>query len=273
VDPGHSAINFRVRHLGIEWVNGRFGAWNSELVYDPANPEAASVTTHIRTTSVNSDNERRDNDIRSGNYLLVDSFPEISFVSRQVQRVDATHLRVTGDLTIRGVTRPVVLETEILGMLNGSRGKRIAFTATTIIRRAGIRRHVQPDRRGAQLVGDEVRITIDITAFSRTPASGRLPPSLRFPPSRRAQQAGDDERHRRVVLAEHPRRRTISFVRATYSSRLVTYHVSRDVTGVAPAAARRRRCCRAAPGASARPGRRRRTRRCAGPSPPGRPPR
>lgn len=165
VDPVHSAINFRVRHLGVEWVNGRFSAWNSELVYDPANPEAASVTTHIRTTSVNSDNERRDNDIRSGNYLLVDSFPEITFVSRQVQRVDATHLRVTGDLTIRGVTRPVVLETEILGMLNGSRGKRIAFTATTSIRRQDFGVTFSRIVEGAQLVGDEVRITIDITAI------------------------------------------------------------------------------------------------------------
>lgn len=168
VDPGHSAINFRVRHLGVEWVNGRFGAWNSELVYDPANPEAASVTTHIRTTSVNSDNERRDNDIRSANYLLVDSFPEITFASRQVQRVDATHLRVSGDLTIRGVTRPVVLETEILGMLNGSRGKRIAFTATTSIRRQDFGVTFNRVVEGAQLVGDEVRITIDITAIQPT---------------------------------------------------------------------------------------------------------
>jgi polyisoprenoid-binding protein YceI len=165
VDPGHSAITFRVRHLGIEWVNGRFPSWTAELVYDPNNVEAASVTAHIRTGTVATDNDRRDADIRSGNYLAVDSFPEMVFVSRQVQRVDATHLRVTGDLTLRGVTKPVTLETELLGMLNGSRGKRIAFTATTTIRRQDFGVTFNRFMEGAQLVGDEVRITIDITAL------------------------------------------------------------------------------------------------------------
>jgi polyisoprenoid-binding protein YceI len=165
VDPGHSAITFRVRHLGITWVNGKFGSWIADLVFDPANPEGASVAAHIRTNSVTTDNDRRDADIRSGNYLAVDSFPEMAFVSRQVQRVDATHLRVTGDLTLRGVTRPVVLETEVLGMLNGSRGKRIAFTATTTIRRQDFGVTLTRLMEGAQVVGDDVRITIDIEAI------------------------------------------------------------------------------------------------------------
>ena len=105
IDMGHSAVNFRVRHLGISWVNGQFRSWTAELIYDPANPEAASVTARIQTNSVNTNHERRDSDIRSGNYLAVDSFPEMTFVSRRVERVDATHLRITGDLTLRGVTR------------------------------------------------------------------------------------------------------------------------------------------------------------------------
>src|SRR5262249_30460848 len=98
-------------------------------------------------------------------YLSVDSFPEMVFVSRQVQRVDATHLRVIGDLTLHGVTKSVTLDTEILGMLNGSRGKRIAFTATTTIRRSEFGIVFNRIVEGAQLVGDEVRITIDITAL------------------------------------------------------------------------------------------------------------
>src|SRR5689334_20472578 len=64
VDPGHSAVHFRVRHLGISWVNGEFKTWTAELIYDPAHPEAASVTAHIQTASVNTDNDRRDNDIK-----------------------------------------------------------------------------------------------------------------------------------------------------------------------------------------------------------------
>ncbi|MFI5214769.1 MAG: YceI family protein, partial [Gemmatimonadales bacterium] len=134
VDPNHSAITFRVRHLGITWVNGKFGSWTSELVYDPANPEAASVTAHIRTASVNTEVDRRDNDIRQ-NYFVADSFPEITFTSTRVERAGDTHLRITGDLTIHGVTKAVVLETEINGQLNGSRGKRVSFTGTTTISR------------------------------------------------------------------------------------------------------------------------------------------
>jgi polyisoprenoid-binding protein YceI len=163
-DLSHSAVTFRVRHLGISWVNGRFNTWNGSLVYDPANPTAASVNVRIQTNSVDTENERRDNDIRSGNYLAVDSFPEMTFVSKRVERVDATHLRVHGDLTLRGVTKPVTLETEVLGSMDGQRGKRVAFTATTAINRHDFGVKFNRITEGAQVVGDEIRITIDIEA-------------------------------------------------------------------------------------------------------------
>ena len=163
IDPGHSAVTFRVRHLGMTWVNGKFGSWTGALVFDSANPEAATVEAHIQAASVNTENERRDNDVRQ-NYFQVDSFPEITFVSRRVERAADDHLRVTGDLTIHGVTKSVVLETEIVGRLNGQRGKRMAFSATTTISRRefGIVRNNMME--GVPIVGDEIRITIDIEA-------------------------------------------------------------------------------------------------------------
>ena len=164
LDANHSAVNFRVRHLGISWVNGEFRTWTADIIFDPANPEAASVTARIQTGSVNTNNERRDNDIRSGNYLAVDSFPEMTFVSRRVERVDDTHLRVHGDLTLRGVTRPVILDAEFTGSLAGQRARRIAFTATTTINRHDFGVRFNRLTEGAQVVGDEVRITIDIEA-------------------------------------------------------------------------------------------------------------
>ena len=164
VDMGHSAVSFRVRHLGISWVNGRFQSWTGELVYDPANPAAAKVTARIKTSSVDTENERRDNDIRSGNYLAVDSFPEMVFISTRVERVDETHLRVTGDLTIRGVTKRVQLDTEILGTIAGQRGKRMAFTATTRIDRNDFGVSFSGLMEGVKVVGDEIRITLDVEA-------------------------------------------------------------------------------------------------------------
>jgi polyisoprenoid-binding protein YceI len=163
VDMNHSAVTFRVRHLGITWVNGKFGGWSAELVFDPANPTAATVTARIPMASVSTENERRDADIKA-NYFVVDSFPEMTFVSRRVEPAGEGHLRVTGDLTLRGITKPVVLETEVSGPLTGSRGKRIAFSATTTIDRRdfGILRNGMME--GAQIVGNDIRITIDVEA-------------------------------------------------------------------------------------------------------------
>ncbi len=162
-DPPHSAVAFRVHHLGINWVNGTFKQWTAELAYDPAKPEAASVTAHIQAGTIDTGNERRDNDVRT-NYLVTDSFPEISFVSRKVERTAADHLRVTGDLTMRGVTHPAVLETDVGGVLATPHGRRTAFSATTTIRRQDYGITLNRFMEGAQIVGDEVRITIDVEA-------------------------------------------------------------------------------------------------------------
>lgn len=165
-DPAHSAVGFRVRHLGITWVNGTFKQWAIDLNYDPANPEAASVVARIQTASVDTDNERRDNDVRS-NYLVTDSFPEITFTSRKVERAGEGRLRIMGDLTLLGVTRPVVLDAEVGGVLTTARGRRTAFSATTTIKRQDFGITLNRLMEGAQIVGDDVRITIDVEAIER----------------------------------------------------------------------------------------------------------
>ena len=164
IDMNHSAVTFRVRHLGISWVNGRFKTWTGTLIFDPAHPEGATVEAHIQTASVETGSENRDNDIRSGNYLAVDSFPEMVFTGRLVHSVDATHFHVAGDLTLRGQTHPVTLDVEMGGPTSGQRGKRVAFTATTTINRFDYGVVFNRLVEGAQLVGNEIRITIDIEA-------------------------------------------------------------------------------------------------------------
>jgi polyisoprenoid-binding protein YceI len=164
IDMAHSSVKFKVRHLGISWVNGAFPNWTAELILDPAHPDQGTVTAHIQTATVTTGNDRRDSDIRSGNYLAVDSFPEMTFVSRRVEVVDPTHLRITGDLTLRGVTKPVTLDTEMSGVLSGQRGKRIAFSATTTIRRQDYGVVFNRLAEGAQVVGDQITIMIDLEA-------------------------------------------------------------------------------------------------------------
>ena len=164
VDPNHSAVHFRVKHLGLTWVNGEFRTWTADLVYDPANPMGAHVAAQIQIASINTDNENRDGDLRSPRFFAADSFPQMTFVSTRVQSVDSTHLRLTGDLTIKGVTRQVVLETEIVGMTTGQRSRRVAFTATTTLNRRDWGMDFSPVMEGVRAAGDEVRITIDLEA-------------------------------------------------------------------------------------------------------------
>jgi polyisoprenoid-binding protein YceI len=167
-DSSHSAVTFRVRHLGITWVNGAFRRWTAELQYDPAKPEASSVTAKIQAASIDTENERRDSDVRS-NYLATDSFPEITYVSRKVERIGADKLKITGDLTMRGVTKPVVLDAEIGGVVNTPRGRRTAFTATGSIKRQDFGITLNRLMEGAQVVGDEIRVTIDFEAIAAGP--------------------------------------------------------------------------------------------------------
>jgi len=166
-DPVHSAVNFRVRHLGITWVNGTFGQWTADLTFDPTKPEAASVSAKIQSATITTGNDRRDTDIRQ-NYLAVDSFPEITFTSTKVERTAPDHLRITGDLTMRGITHPVVLETDMGGVLNTPRGRRTAFSATTTLKRQDYGIALNRFMEGAQVVGDDVRITIDVEATEKT---------------------------------------------------------------------------------------------------------
>lgn len=172
IDRAHSGVTFRVRHLGISWVNGVFNDWTAELVYDPANPETASVTARIQVTSINTNNERRDNDLRSGRFFAADSFPEMTFTSRSVQRAGEGRLRVAGDLTMHGVTRPVTLDVETSALQSGQRGRRIAFTATTTVDRKEWGMMFSPLAEGIRSAGDEVRITIDIEAVQPNPTGG-----------------------------------------------------------------------------------------------------
>ena len=165
-DPNHSAVGFRVRHLGITWVNGTFGQWTADLIYDPGRPEAASVTAKIQAASINTGNAKRDNDVRQ-DYLAADSFPEITFISKRVEKIAPDRLRISGDLTMKGVTRPTVLEADVGGLLTTSRGRRTAFSATTTVRRQDYGITLNNFMEGAQVVGDDVKITIDLEATER----------------------------------------------------------------------------------------------------------
>jgi polyisoprenoid-binding protein YceI len=167
-DKAHSQVGFTIRHL-VSRVKGSFRDWTGTLTFaDPAKWETAAIDVQVKTASIFTDNERRDNHLRTSDFFLADSFPVISFKSTQIER-KGDDAKIHGMLTIRGVTKPVVLDGTFLGYSKGAQQERIGFEASTSINRLdyGVawNRAVEG---GGMTLGDDVKIDINIEAVRRT---------------------------------------------------------------------------------------------------------
>lgn len=162
IDVGHSDITFRIRHM-VSRVTGTFNEWAGTITTDSAGWDRAAVEVTVQAASIDTRHDRRDNDLRSANFFDVARHPTITFRSRTVE-ARGRQLTITGDLTIRGVTRAVVLEGEYLGSTGGAR-ERLGFSATATINRVDF--GVAWNRAlegGGMLLGDDVEIAINIEA-------------------------------------------------------------------------------------------------------------
>ena len=166
-DYAHSGIDFTVRHLLVSKVRGRFTKWSGTLELDEENYSKSSFEVEIDVTSVDTHEAQRDAHLRSGDFFEVEKFPKMTFKSQSIVEKSAQHLVITGDLTLRGVKRPVVLEVERAGIIaKDPWGKRRAgFTATTTINRKdfGVSFNQVLDQGGLAL-SEEVAIAIEIEA-------------------------------------------------------------------------------------------------------------
>jgi polyisoprenoid-binding protein YceI len=118
VDMAHSEINF-VAESRMLSAHGVFGAWTADVMLDPEDLEQSSVSIRIDAASINTRVERRDSHLRSADFFDVAKHPQITFVSRSVRRTGTTTLDIVGDLTMRGVTKPIVVPTSIVFYDNG----------------------------------------------------------------------------------------------------------------------------------------------------------
>jgi polyisoprenoid-binding protein YceI len=159
IDPNHSAAQFSVRHLGVSTVRGAFTKVSGSAKHDPADPSKDSLEATIDANSVDTRVEMRDKDLRSPNFLEVQKYPTITFHSRQAKVVGAGKLQFTGDLTIHGVTKEVVLDVDgpTAPIKDPWGNQRIGASASTKITRQDFGVNGAP---GA--VGDEITITIDV---------------------------------------------------------------------------------------------------------------
>ncbi len=158
IDPAHSSAQFSVRHLGVSTVRGAFTKVTGEAKHDPADPTKDSLTATIEASSVDTRVEMRDNDLRSPNFFDVQKYPTITFQSKQTKVAGSGKLQITGDLTIHGVTKEVVLDVDgpSAPVKDPWGNQRIGASASTKVNRKDFGVNGAP---GA--VGDEITITID----------------------------------------------------------------------------------------------------------------
>ncbi|MEJ5251618.1 MAG: YceI family protein [Chthonomonadetes bacterium] len=160
IDPVHTSLIFRVKHMNTAYVYGRFNQVTGTIVLNEANPARSSVNIEVDANSVYTANEQRDNHLRSPDFFNTRQFPTIRFVSTQVSRVNANTVRVRGNLTMRGVTRPITADVVLTGKGKSPQGREIIGFETTFT----IRRSEFGIRYGLPGLGDEVRVTLSVEA-------------------------------------------------------------------------------------------------------------
>ena len=171
VDQAHSEASFQVRHL-VTKVRGKFADFVGTVVMDAAKPEASSVEFTIQATSIDTSVADRDKHLRSDDFFAVEKYPEITFKSTKIERAGDHAYQVTGDLTMRGVTKRITLPVTYLGEVKDPWGHvKAGFeTAITLNRKDfGINWNKALDQ-GGVLVGDEVEVSISIEALKQAEA-------------------------------------------------------------------------------------------------------
>jgi len=170
VDPQHSSAQFAVRHLGLSTVRGAFSKLSGTMVLDNQDITKSSIEVSIDVNTVDTREPDRDKDLRSERFFDVAHFPTITFTSKKVEQIAPGKLRVTGDLTIRGTTKEVVLDVDGLTapVKDPWGNQRVAATATTKINRQdfGVKWNAKLDN-GGVVVSDDVNITLDVELIQK----------------------------------------------------------------------------------------------------------
>ena len=172
IDSSHSSVHFSVRHLVIAKVRGTFARWSGTVQAPDSDFSKATVAVTIDASSISTGVDQRDTHLKSADFFDVAQFPELSFAGKRVQRRSGSEIDVIGDLTIKGITREVVLRVEPHGQAKDPWGNvRAAFTAKTSIDRKdfGLTWN-QALETGGVMVGDRVDIEAEIEAVKQAEA-------------------------------------------------------------------------------------------------------
>ncbi|RDU36849.1 hypothetical protein DRW41_09085 [Neobacillus piezotolerans] len=166
IDPAHSSVDFSVRHMMIANVKGSFQAFDASVEADPNDLTNAEISFAIDAASIDTHNADRDNHLRSADFFDAENNPKITFASTNIVKTDEGEYDVTGDLTIRGVTRPETFSVVYEGSGKDPWGnEKVGFSGTGSINRAdyGLTWNAALET-GGVLVGDKIKITFEIQA-------------------------------------------------------------------------------------------------------------
>ncbi|HEX8732526.1 MAG TPA: YceI family protein [Ktedonobacterales bacterium] len=168
IDSSHSLIEFSVKHMMVSTVKGRFTKFSGDVEIDEANPANSKVDVVIDATSITTSDEKRDGHLRSADFFESEKYPEITFHSTKVEALGGETYRVTGDLTLHGVTRPITFDISRGGKTTNMQGKDLqGFSATLTLSRKdfGLEWNVALES-GGWLVSDHVKIALEVEVVS-----------------------------------------------------------------------------------------------------------
>ena len=167
LDVAHTRIGFSARHAMVTKVRGAFNDFEGQIVVDGDNPSASSAQITIKTESIDTRNEQRNGHIRNGDFLEVDKYPEIRFVSTAVEQLNDERFRLTGDLTIKETTKPISIDFTFEGAVVDPFGaSRVGFEGSVTINRKdwGVNWNVALEA-GGVLVSEKVNLEFEVSAI------------------------------------------------------------------------------------------------------------
>ncbi|MFJ5123308.1 YceI family protein [Kitasatospora sp. NPDC088548] len=166
IDTTHSEVGFSVRHAMVTNVKGRFTEYDGKLHLDGTTPGNSTAELVIKVASIDTNQTQRDEHLRTGDFFAAETHPEIRFRSTSAERLRGDSYRLTGELTIKGTTRPIVLDLDYTGSATDAYGaERVGFEGTAVLDRTdwGLTYNAALET-GGVLIGEKVKLSFDISA-------------------------------------------------------------------------------------------------------------
>jgi polyisoprenoid-binding protein YceI len=174
IDPAHTSVSFSVKHMMLSTVRGSLGKASGRIELDPAHPEQGDFEIAVQVTGITTGDLKRDGHLSSADFFHAEKYPEIVFKSKAIFPKADGHYTVSGDLTIREITRPVSFDVELLGtVVNGQGGLHLGAAASVTIDRTDFGLTWNMPIPNGVLVGDKVKVEVDLEAIDEASAKTR----------------------------------------------------------------------------------------------------